>query len=176
MIRKSVWDTLLARDLIPSAEHPATMIPLVPEPMTAPVKTYDLSTTPAPGGVFEFTHRGFVAIMTMDHGIGSPSARGVAPRQGGRRWPPRELENTGETWPRRTERIDSTEWPACPRSPRRPTRRNGTTPDNQRSLLRPLPAGVRSAQRWRKTEALSPRATARVRRRRCGRLLSARKR
>ena len=58
-----------------------------------------------------------------------------------------------------TERVDSMEWPACPRSPRRPTRRNGTTPDNQRSLPRPLPAGVRSAQRWRKTEALSPRAT-----------------
>jgi DNA mismatch repair protein MutL len=61
MIRKSVWDTLLARDLIPSAEHPATMIPLVPEPMTAPVKTYDLSATPAPDSVFEFTHAGTAA-------------------------------------------------------------------------------------------------------------------
>ena len=44
---------------------------------------------------------------------------------------------------------------------RGPTSRNGTTPDNQRSLLRPLPAGVRSAPRWQQTQAL-PRALLRA--------------
>jgi hypothetical protein len=37
-----------------------------------------------------------------------------------------------------------------------PTSGDGTAPDNQRSLLRPLPAGVRSAPRWRKTQAAFP--------------------
>ena len=108
--------------------------------------------------------RVLVAIMTMDHGIGSPSVRGVAPRQGGRRWPPGELENTGETWPRWTERVDSMEWPDCPRSPRRPTRRDGMAPDNQRSWYPPAiqrACGVpNDGEQQRRIPARYPRACA----------------
>ena len=61
MVRTSVQEALLAHDLIPSAEHPATVMPLVPEPPAAPVQSYDLSIPPAPAGVFECTHAGTAA-------------------------------------------------------------------------------------------------------------------
>ncbi len=61
VIRKSVRDALLAHDLIPAAGHPAAMIPLVAELLTAPVKSYDISTTPVPAAVFECTHAGTAA-------------------------------------------------------------------------------------------------------------------
>lgn len=58
IVRTSVRDALLAHDLIPSAKHPAAMMPFVPEPPAAPVHSYDLSTPRAPEGVFECTHAG----------------------------------------------------------------------------------------------------------------------
>jgi DNA mismatch repair protein MutL len=61
MIRKSVRDALLAYDLIPAAEPPASMVPLVPGSPMAPVKPYTISTTSAPAGVFESTHAGTAA-------------------------------------------------------------------------------------------------------------------
>ena len=50
-----------------------------------------------------------------------------------------------------------------------PTSGDGTSAENQRSLPRPLPAGVRSAQRWRTTQAHPRALPARVRRRGCSR-------
>jgi DNA mismatch repair protein MutL len=61
MVRTSVREALLAHDLIPSAEHPAAMMLLVPEPPAVPVQSYDLSIPPAPAGVFECTHAGTAA-------------------------------------------------------------------------------------------------------------------
>lgn len=58
MIRKSVREALLARDLIPAAGAPAAMMPLVPEPPVVAEKPYTLSTPAAPAGVFECTHAG----------------------------------------------------------------------------------------------------------------------
>jgi DNA mismatch repair protein MutL len=61
MVRTSVRDALLASDLIPAAGQPGTMMPLVSEPPATPVKTYDISTMPAPAGVFECSHAGTAA-------------------------------------------------------------------------------------------------------------------
>jgi len=61
MVRKTVLDALLANDLIPAAEPPEPMVPLVRELPATPVKTYDSSPVPAPLGVFEFTHAGTAA-------------------------------------------------------------------------------------------------------------------
>jgi DNA mismatch repair protein MutL len=61
MVRTSVRDALLTHDLIPSAEHPAVLMPPVPEPPAAPVQSYDISTLRAPAGVFESTHTGTAA-------------------------------------------------------------------------------------------------------------------
>jgi DNA mismatch repair protein MutL len=61
IIRKSVREALLAHDLIPAAEPPGSMIPLIRELPATPVKPYDSSPVPAPSGVFEFTHAGTAA-------------------------------------------------------------------------------------------------------------------
>jgi DNA mismatch repair protein MutL len=61
LISKSVREALLAHDLIPAAEPPESMIPLVREPPLTPVKSYDYSPVPAPSGIFEFTHAGTTA-------------------------------------------------------------------------------------------------------------------
>ncbi len=60
MIRKAVRDALLSHDLIPDAAAPGMTMPLVPE-SPLPVKSYPLSTTEAPTGVFEPTHAGTTA-------------------------------------------------------------------------------------------------------------------
>ena len=63
-----------------------------------------------------------------------------------------------------TTELNLGEWPACTagRVDRRAATAHRRTTNE--AGIRPLPAGVRSAQRWRKAQALSPRATARVRR------------
>ena len=61
MIRKSVHDALFTHDLIPAAGAPAAMIPLVSASTENPKKTYDISTTLAPAGVFESTHSGTIS-------------------------------------------------------------------------------------------------------------------
>ncbi|MDD1682081.1 MAG: DNA mismatch repair endonuclease MutL [Methanoregula sp.] len=61
IIRNAVREALLAHDLIPAAEPPGSMIPLVRESPDTPVKTYDRSPVPAPSGVFEFPHAGTAA-------------------------------------------------------------------------------------------------------------------
>ncbi|MGB9176542.1 MAG: DNA mismatch repair endonuclease MutL [Methanoregula sp.] len=58
MIRTSVRDALLTHDLIPVAEPAPVMMSLVPEKPGVTLKSYDLSTTTAPAGVFEYTHSG----------------------------------------------------------------------------------------------------------------------
>jgi DNA mismatch repair protein MutL len=60
-IAKSVRDTLLTHDLIPAAGSPAPMVTLIPGSPEKPVRFYDVSMTPAPGGVFESTHAGTAA-------------------------------------------------------------------------------------------------------------------
>ncbi len=61
IIKKSVRDALLTHDLIPSAEPSSTTMPTAPEPRAAPVKSYDLSPSFGPAGVFECTHAGTAA-------------------------------------------------------------------------------------------------------------------
>ena len=61
IVIKSVREALLAHDLIPAAEPPGSMLPLVREPQATPVTSYDSSPVPVPSGVFEFTHAGTAA-------------------------------------------------------------------------------------------------------------------
>ena len=60
-VRNSVRDALLRQDLIPAAEHPAAMMPLVSGPEETPVKPYMVTAPPALSGVFESTHAGTAA-------------------------------------------------------------------------------------------------------------------
>jgi len=61
MIRSAVRDALLSHDLIPSAEPPRGMMPLIPEQTAASQDVYDRSLTRTPDGVFECTHAGTTA-------------------------------------------------------------------------------------------------------------------
>ena len=100
------------------------------------------------------------------NGGGAPALRGAAarawlaspeahPRPEGRPVPsPRRYLRRVQPAGSRTEMVQGVQ--PCAGGP---TSGDGTSPDNQRSLPRPLSAGVRSAQRWRQTQALSPRAT-----------------
>lgn len=57
-VKSAIKETLLAHDLIPAAaSHPAK-IPFLSEPPVLQVRSCDISTGPAPAGVFEYTHAG----------------------------------------------------------------------------------------------------------------------
>jgi DNA mismatch repair protein MutL len=60
-ISNAVTETLLAHDLIPAPGCPPAVLPLVSEPPELKVRSYTLSTGPAPAGVFECTHAGTVS-------------------------------------------------------------------------------------------------------------------
>ena len=88
-----------------------------------------------------------------------------------RRWPPTEQERTEETGrgadpgrPKRRSENRKLEAASLHHWARGPTSGNGTTPDNQRSILRPLPCGRAECHTMAKSRGASPRATARVRR------------
>ena len=112
------------------------------------------------------------------NGGGAPALRGAAarawlaspeahPRPEGRPVPsPRRYLRRVQPAGSRTEMVQGVQ--PCAGGP---TSGNGTSPDNQRSLPRPLSAGVRSAQRWRKTEAAfsAPLSCGACGRRGCGR-------
>jgi len=113
-----------------------------------------------------------VAFLAGAKGAASPRMRGAAPRTAGQALAAyRTKPHTRHRALRRacergacTGSVERGERPACTAG--RGDRRTATglrRTTNEAFPARYL-AGVRSAQRWRKTEALSPRATARVRR------------
>jgi DNA mismatch repair protein MutL len=61
MIRSAVRDALLSHDLIPAAEPPRGMMPLIPEQTAASQPVYNRSSARMPDGVFECTHAGTTA-------------------------------------------------------------------------------------------------------------------
>jgi DNA mismatch repair protein MutL len=61
MVRSAVQEALLAHDLIPSAEPPAVLMPLMPKTIAVPARSYDHSSPPGPSGVSESTHAGTAA-------------------------------------------------------------------------------------------------------------------
>jgi DNA mismatch repair protein MutL len=61
MVRTTVREALLAHDLIPTAGHPAAMMPLVPDLASPTVQSYDFFPAQPPAGVSECTHAGTAA-------------------------------------------------------------------------------------------------------------------